>query len=338
MRGPDEAGGRGVEPLLRVRNLRKHFPVGGRGFGRRPDQLKAVDGVSFELYPGETLGLVGESGCGKSTTARALLRLEEPTAGSVVFRDREVTDMGRRELRAFRREAQIVFQDPFSSLNPRMTVGTMLEGVLTVHGLAGARQARRRRVGQLLEKVGLAVEHARRHPHELSGGQRQRVGIARALAVEPELLVLDEPVSSLDVSIQAQVINLLRDLQKEFHLTYLFIAHDLGVVEQVADRVAVMYLGRLVEVAPADLLYRNPVHPYTRALLSALPDTTFQGSDERRRAVLGGDVPSPVDPPAGCPFHPRCPHPAKDAECRTAVPELEDQNGVRRVSCWKTDG
>jgi oligopeptide transport system ATP-binding protein len=290
-----------------------------------------VDGVSFDLWRGETLGLVGESGCGKSTTGRAILRLLEPTAGDVHFDGADVRAFDREQLRAFRRRAQFVFQDPFGSLNPRLSVGAMLEEVLEVHGLGGPN--RRDRAVQLLELVGLRAEHIDRYPHEFSGGQRQRLGVARALAVEPEFLVLDEPVSALDVSVQAQVVNLLQDLQAELGLTYLFIAHDLALVEHVSDRVAVMYLGRIAELADADALYREPRHPYTRALLSAVPRADPERRAERSRIVLEGDVPSPIDPPPGCPFHPRCWHPAKDEACRVTVPVLEGPAGGHRAAC-----
>ncbi|MBM4183274.1 MAG: ATP-binding cassette domain-containing protein [Gemmatimonadetes bacterium] len=308
-------------PLLEVRDLAKHFPVRRGSFGRVRAHVRAVDGVSFDLWRGETLGLVGESGCGKSTTGRALLRLIEPTGGDVRFDGQDVRALDRTGLRALRRRMQIVFQDPVGSLNPRLSVGAMLEEVLTVHGLGLPN--RRDRAVELLERVGLSADHIDRYPHEFSGGQRQRLGIARALSVEPDFLVLDEPVSALDVSVQAQVINLLQDLQAELGLTYLFIAHDLAVVEHVSDRVAVMYLGRIVELAEASALYAEARHPYTRSLLSAVPRPDPVGRASRSRIVLEGDVPSPIDPPSGCPFHPRCPHPAKDASCRGIVPGLE---------------
>lgn len=325
------------ETLLRVRGLRKYFPLTGGILGRTRAHVKAVDGVSFDLHRGETLGLVGESGCGKSTTGRAILRLIEPTEGEIHFRGRDVRAMGERELRVLRRKVQIVFQDPFSSLNPRMRVGDMLDEALRVHRLGGDGPGRRKRVRELLDTVGLLPEHGDRYPHEFSGGQRQRIGIARALSVEPEFIVLDEPVSALDVSVQAQVINLLEDLQHELSLTYLFIAHDLALVEHVSDRVAVMYLGRIVELADADTLYRNPKHPYTRALLSAVPVPEPRDRKERQRIVLEGDVPSPVDPPAGCPFHPRCWYPAKDEACARIVPDLEEKAPGQRASCIKVE-
>jgi oligopeptide/dipeptide ABC transporter ATP-binding protein len=329
-RTPDD-----VEPpsdaLLVVRRLKKYFPI-KKGWLSTPGNVKAVDGVSFHLRKGETLGLVGESGCGKTTTGRSILRMDEPTAGAAEFEGRNVFEMSRDELRRFRRRAQYVFQDPFSSLNPRMTVGDTLREVILVHRLAkGA--AVGERVAELLRVVGLRPEHAQRYPHEFSGGQRQRIGIARALAVEPDLIVCDEPVSALDVSVQAQVINLLQDLQDQLGLTYLFIAHDLSVVEHISDRVAVMYLGRIVEIATRDQLYRNPLMPYTRALLSAVP--IADPALRRERIVLHGDVPSPANPPSGCPFHPRCQHPLKDADCAKMVPPLADKGSDHYVACIK---
>jgi oligopeptide/dipeptide ABC transporter ATP-binding protein len=316
--------------LLEVRGLLKHFP----GRGRKSAPVRAVDGVSFWLRPGETLGLVGESGCGKTTTGRAVLRLIEPSGGTILYRGEDVRAMDRDHLRAFRRRAQIMFQDPFGSLNPRLTVGAMLDEVLRVHRLAGDADGRRARVRELLERVGLRVVHVDRYPHEFSGGQRQRLGIARALAVEPELIVLDEPVSALDVSVQAQVVNLHEDLQNQLGLTYLIIAHDLALVEHVSDRVAVMYLGRIVETADAAELYRAPRHPYTRSLLSAIPRPDPSG---RRggRIVLEGDVPSPVAPPPGCTFHPRCPHPGKDRACAGVEPPLEVKAPGHFAACIK---
>ena len=294
-----------AEALLRVRHLKKYFPIRGGLFSREVARVHAVDDVSFDIQPGETLGLVGESGCGKSTTGRTILRLVEPTAGEVWFKDRNVTTLDKRALRQIRKEMQIIFQDPYASLNPRMTVRSIIGEALVIHKLARNRREREERVVQLLETVGLAAEHLRRYPHEFSGGQRQRIGIARALAVSPKLIVADEPVSALDVSIQAQIINLLEELQQKFGLTYLFIAHDLSVVEHISTRVAVMYLGKIVEIAPAKELYTNPKHPYTEALLSAvpIPDPTMK----RRRILLEGDVPSPIRPPSGCRFHTRCP-------------------------------
>jgi len=320
-----------VTPLLSVRDLKMHFPVRSGAFGRVTGHVRAVDGVSFDIWPGETLGLVGESGCGKSTTGRAILRLLEPTAGQVLFDGRDMGALDRDGLRALRRRAQIVFQDPFGSLNPRMSVGAMLEESLKVHGLGGPN--RRDRAVELLERVGLRAEHIDRYPHEFSGGQRQRLGIARALSVEPDFLVLDEPVSALDVSVQAQVVNLLADLQRELGLTYLFIAHDLSLVEHVSDRVAVMYLGRIVELASAADLYRSPAHPYTQALLSAVPRPDPKGREDRRRIVLQGDVPSPSNPPSGCAFHPRCPSPLKDEACTSVLPSMRASGETRFAAC-----
>jgi oligopeptide/dipeptide ABC transporter ATP-binding protein len=294
--------------------------------------VRAVDGVSFDVAPGETLALVGESGCGKSTTGRAVLRLIEPTAGSVHFAGDDVLALGARELRALRRQMQIVFQDPFSSLNPRMTIGAIVREGLTIHHLAEGAAADAR-VRQLLEEVGLRPEYASRYPHEFSGGQRLRVGIARALSVEPKFIVCDEPVSALDVSVQAQVVNLLQDLQRDRGLAYLLIAHDLSVVEHIADRVAVMYLGHIVELASVDALYAHPIMPYTQALLSAVPAP--EPGVKRERILLTGDVPSPANPPSGCVFHPRCQHPAKDAACSVIVPPLEEKAPGHWAACIK---
>jgi oligopeptide transport system ATP-binding protein len=319
-----------TEPLLRVKGLTKNFAVGGGFLARDAQVVHAVDNVSFDIAPGETLGLVGESGSGKSTTGRCILRLIDPTAGEIWFEGRNVTELGAAEFRALCRDIQIIFQDPFASLNPRMTVGSIIGEALTIHGLAKSKQAFSDRVTQLLETVGLQADHARRYPHEFSGGQRQRIGIARALAVEPKLIVCDEPVSALDVSIQAQVINLLEDLQQKFGLTYLFIAHDLSVVEHISRRVAVMYLGRIVEIATARDLYATPLHPYTEALLSAVPVTDPQA--RRKRIVLQGEVPSPLNPPPGCHFHTRCPI-RKLPLCATEIPPLEQKRDGHWAAC-----
>jgi oligopeptide transport system ATP-binding protein len=318
-----------TEPLLRVRNLVKHFPVKGGLLQRTADRVRAVDGVSFDLAAGETLGLVGESGCGKSTTGRCILRLIEPTSGEVRFNGKDVMAMDARGLRKMSRGMQIIFQDPYASLNPRMTVGAIVGEALTIHGLARNEREYDERVVNLLETVGLHAEHRRRYPHEFSGGQRQRIGIARALAVSPRLIVCDEPVSALDVSIQAQVINLLEDLQRQFGLAYLFIAHDLSVVEHISRRVAVMYLGRIVEIASAHDLYTAPKHPYTEALLSAVPIP--DPAVKRQRIVLQGDVPNPIRPPSGCHFHPRCPHAME--RCRTEAPLLREIAPGRMAAC-----
>jgi oligopeptide/dipeptide ABC transporter ATP-binding protein len=291
-------------PLIDARSIVKHYPILGGVWMKQTGSVKAVDGVSLTIGAGETLGLVGESGCGKTTFGRVILRLEEPTSGEIFFQGKSILGNSRNEMQALRREMQIIFQDPFSSLNPRKTVGQIIGEPLLVHGV-GSRQERDRRVLELMEVVGLRKEHMRRYPHQFSGGQRQRIGVARALALNPKLVVCDEAVSALDVSIQAQVINLLKDLQQEFGLTYLFISHDLGVVEHVSDRVAVMYLGKIVEIAPSKDLYLEPLHPYTQALLSAvpIPDPSLHRPG---RIILRGDVPSPIDPPPGCRFHPRC--------------------------------
>ncbi len=309
-------------PLLEIRDLKKYFPVRKGLFQRVVGHVHAVDDVSFAIQPGETLGLVGESGCGKTTVGRTLLRLYEPTAGTIHFRGRDVTHSRGADLRQLRRDMQIVFQDPFSSLNPRMTIRGIVEEGLRIHRL-GNRAERLARVEETLVKVGLDPSYLYRYPHEFSGGQRQRISIARALAIQPQFLVLDEPISALDVSIQSQIINLLTQLKEDFKLTYLFISHDLSVVEYISDRVAVMYLGEIVELATSAQLYRNPLHPYTQALLSSVP--SIDPTRRRQRVVLPGDVPSPIHPPSGCRFHPRCPH-AVEA-CRTTAPPLVQIDG-----------
>ncbi len=321
----------GDPPLLEVRHLVKHFPVGGGFLGRGAGLVRAVDDVSFTIRRGETLGLVGESGCGKTTTGRAILQLERATSGQVLFEGRDLTTLDEVELRDERRRMQVIFQDPYGSLNPRMTVGQMLAEPLAVHGIVRESAGRAARVRELLERVGLLPQHAFRYPHELSGGQRQRVGIARALAMEPTLIVCDEPVSALDVSIQAQIINLLEDLQRELGLTYLFIAHDLAVVRHISDWIVVMYLGKIVEIADRRALYEDPQHPYTKALLAAVPIPDPELEARRERVVLGGEVPSPLNPPTGCVFHPRCPI-AVD-RCPREVPELREIQPGHRAAC-----
>ncbi len=315
-------------PLLEVHGLKKYFPITRGVFSRTVGYVKAVDGVSFTMQRGETLGLVGESGCGKTTAGRSILRLIEATAGRVLFNGTDVFGLKSSELRAVRRRMQIIFQDPYSSLNPRMTVGGMLSEALKIHKLTDGSDTRER-VAELLETVGLRPEYARRYPHEFSGGQRQRIGISRALAVNPDFIVADEPVSALDVSIQAQIINLLQDLQSRFGLTFLFVAHDLSVVKHISNRIAVMYLGRIVEIAESGTLCGNPQHPYTRALLSAVPEPDPRV--RKQRTVLTGDVPSPANVPSGCPFHPRCPE--REDACTKIVPELLEIDGTHSVAC-----
>ena len=319
------------KPLLEVTDLVKHFPIkSGVLIDRKVGAVRAVDGVSFSIPQGATLGLVGESGCGKSTLARTILQLIEPTSGSVRFDGTEIAGLGKRKMRPLRREMQMIFQDPYASLNPRKRIGSIIGDQMAIHGI-GDSDSRRDEVKALLERVGLSAEHYNRYPHEFSGGQRQRVGVARALALRPKLIVADEPVSALDVSIQAQIINLLEDLQDEFGLTYLFVAHDLGVVRHVADTVAVMYLGKIVEMGTAEEVYANPVHPYTEALLSAVPIPDPRANAQRRERILEGDVPSPANPPAACRFHTRCPYATEI--CSEVEPELVNHRGSQLAAC-----
>jgi oligopeptide/dipeptide ABC transporter ATP-binding protein len=316
--------------LVVVRDLRKYFPITAGILQRHVADVKAVDGIDFEIRAGETLGLVGESGSGKTTAGRVILRLADATGGSVTFDGRELIGLSRSELRPLRKEMQIIFQDPYASLNPRMTVGSIIREPLEIHDIAHGAQAEAR-VQELLRLVGLQPQHANRYPHEFSGGQRQRVGVARALAVGPKFIVADEPVSALDVSIQAQVINLLQDLQQQFGLTYLFIAHDLSVVRHISNRVAVMYVGKIVEIADRDRLYDNPLHPYTQALLSAIPIPDPDVERRRKRIILSGDIPSPVNPPSGCRFHTRCP--VAFERCRVEVPAFTEYEPGHRAAC-----
>lgn len=319
------------EVLLKAENISKFFPIHGGILNRQVASVKAVQNVSFEIKKGETLGLVGESGCGKSTLGRCLIRLIDPSSGKITFNGQDITHIQGNELRELRKKMQIIFQDPYASLNPRMTIGSIIEEPLIIHNIYKSENQRKSRVKELMELVGLRPENANRYPHEFSGGQRQRVGIARALAVGPELIVCDEPVSALDVSIQAQVINLLMELQKNLGLTYIFIAHDLKVVEHVSNRVAVMYLGKIAEISEAEDLYKNPMHPYTKALLSAIPVPDPKAKEQR--IILTGDVPSPINPPSGCYFHPRCPK-ATD-ECKERTPTLDFKKTDHAVSCIK---
>jgi oligopeptide transport system ATP-binding protein len=326
----EQAGESGETPLLEVRHVKKYFPIRKGVLQREVAHVHAVDDVTFAVRQGETLGLVGESGCGKSTLGRTIVRLLEPTDGDIVFQGTAISHFGTRKLRPLRSEMQMVFQDPYASLNPRKRVGTIVSDPMRIHNL-GSRQDQKRRVGEILETVGLSPEHYNRFPHEFSGGQRQRIGIARALALRPKLIVADEPVSALDVSIQSQMLNLLDDLQNEFQLTYIFIAHDLGVVRHVSDRIAVMYLGKIVELSPAEELYSRPIMPYTEALLSAVPIPDPDLAEKRERIVLEGDVPSPINPPSGCRFHPRCRY-ATDI-CKQVEPPLVDYGNGHLAAC-----
>jgi oligopeptide transport system ATP-binding protein len=325
-----QAEGAAERPLLEVRHVKKYFPIRKGVLQREVAHVHAVDDVSFAVREGETLGLVGESGCGKSTLGRTIVRLLEPTAGEIVFQGTPIQSLGTRRMRPLRREMQMVFQDPYASLNPRKRVGTIVSDPMRIHDL-GSRSDQKRRVGEILETVGLSPEHYNRFPHEFSGGQRQRIGIARALALRPKLIIADEPVSALDVSIQSQMLNLLEELQEEFQLTYIFIAHDLGVVRHVSDRIAVMYLGKIVELSPAEELYTRPIMPYTEALLSAVPIPDPDLAEKRERIVLEGDVPSPINPPSGCRFHPRCRY-ATDV-CRQIEPPLVDYGNGHLAAC-----
>jgi oligopeptide/dipeptide ABC transporter ATP-binding protein len=322
----------GTEPLIKLEGVKKHFPI-TRGiiFQRKVGQVHAVDGIDLEVYPGETLGLVGETGCGKSTTARLIMKLLDVTEGKIWFDGQDITSLSRREMRPLRREMQMIFQDPYASLNPRKTIGAIIAEPYEIHQTVPKNKIKSE-VQQLMELVGLNPEHFNRFPHEFSGGQRQRIGVARSLALRPKLIVCDEPVSALDVSIQAQILNLLEDLQDEFKLTYLFIAHDLSVVKHMSERVAVMYLGRVVEMAPGETLYKNPKHPYTGALLSAIPIPDPNMAAQKKRIILEGDVPSPIDPPSGCRFHPRCPR-AQFPKCREDDPALTPHHRGQVAAC-----
>lgn len=317
-----------TEPLVEVKNLKKYFSTRKGVFGQKKSVVKAVDNVSFTIQKGETLGLVGESGCGKSTTGRMLMQLLEPTEGQIVFEGKDLSKLNKSEIRSARKNFQMIFQDPYASLNPRMKIKDIINEPLIIHGYD--KEQRERRVNELLDIVGLSPAQGDRYPHEFSGGQRQRIGIARALAISPKLIIADEPVSALDVSIQSQILNLLKDLQNEFHLTYLFISHNLSVVEHISDRVGVMYLGKIVEIADQETLYKNPLHPYTKSLLSAVP--VPDPKIKRERIILKGDIPSPANPPSGCTFHTRCPFATE--RCRQEVPTLRNVGNGQYVSCY----
>ncbi|SKC49859.1 ABC transporter ATP-binding protein [Maledivibacter halophilus] len=318
-----------AKPLLEVKNIKKYFPVKKGILKKKEEFVRAVDDVSFDIYKGETLGLVGESGCGKSTTGRMLLKLIEPTDGQIIFQGKDISKMTEDEIRPLRKDIQMIFQDPYASLNPRMTVGEIIAEPLIVHEMYKDSEEMKKRIHELLNMVGLSSYHSVRYPHEFSGGQRQRIGIARALAVKPKLIIADEPVSALDVSIQSQVLNLMQDLQRDLNLTYLFIAHDLSVVEHISDRVGVMYLGKIVEITDKDTLYDKPLHPYTQALLSAVPVPNPR--IEKKRIILEGSIPSPLNPPKGCAFHTRCKH-AKDI-CKKAAPEFKEVEAKHYTAC-----
>ncbi|MFJ7919379.1 ABC transporter ATP-binding protein [Lysinibacillus fusiformis] len=318
------------EILLEVQNLKTYFPINKSFFSKNKDYVKAVDGVTFKLFKGETLGIVGESGCGKSTTGRSILKLIEPTSGNILFEGKDVLSLSRQELRKLRKQMQIVFQDPFASLNPRLRISSILEEALLTHGIGATKKERRQKVIEILQMVGLGAFHADRYPHEFSGGQRQRIGIARAIAVGPSLIIADEPVSALDVSVQAQILNLFQSLQKELELTYIFIAHDLSVVKHISDRIGVMYLGRMVEFADKNQLFADPLHPYTKSLMSSVPIPNPE-SEKKDRIILTGDVPNPVNPPLGCTFHPRCF--ACMEVCRTKKPRNIEVKPGHFVAC-----
>ncbi|MEH6991479.1 dipeptide ABC transporter ATP-binding protein [Neobacillus drentensis] len=317
------------KPILEIKGLKKYFPIKTGFFNKVTGHVQAVDGVDFNVMPGETLGIVGESGCGKSTTGRTILRLLNPSAGEVWFNGKDLAKLSKEEMRQMRKEIQMVFQDPYASLNPRKTIRQILLEPLKVHGIGSSHGERMKKVEEIIEVVGLRKEHLDRHPHDFSGGQRQRIGIARALILKPKVIIADEPVSALDVSIQSQVLNLLKDLKKEFNLTLIFISHDLSVVRHLCDRIAVMYLGRVVEIADKKQLFTNPSHPYTRALLSAVPIANPKA--KRKRVILQGDLPSPANPPSGCTFHPRCP--VANESCKTKIPILQDIDSGHQVSC-----